>query len=94
MHQNVTRNGIEKSRMKPWKIETAEYCSPDDAMIIGKVVSMEVTPPDEIGARGPKTLARTGDRSKVAISRIILASNAIVPSSAPLYSVMKILERE
>lgn len=36
------------------EIETAEYCSPDDAMIIGKVVSMEVTPPDEIGARGPK----------------------------------------
>ena len=94
MHQNITRNGIEKSRMKPWKIETAEYCSPEDSMIIGKVVSMDVTPPDEIGARGPKALVRTGDKSRVTISRMILASNAIVPSSAPLYSVMKMLERE
>ena len=35
-----------------------------------------------------------GAASRVSISRLILASRAIVPSSAPLYSVMKILESE
>ena len=94
VHQKVTMNGIENSRTKPWKMETTEYCSPEADMIIGRVVSIDVTPPAAIGDNGPETFTRNGDKSKVIISRIIFANNAIVPNSAPLYSVMKILDKE
>lgn len=55
---------------------------------------MEVTPPAAIGASGPHILAIRGAASSVAIYRIMLASKAMVPSSAPLYPVMNMLERE
>ena len=63
-------------------------------MIIGKVVSIVVAPPDEMGAKGPKRFAIKGVSRRVISSRMTLANNAMVPSSAPRYSVMKMLESE
>ena len=59
-----------------------------------QVVSIVVAPPTLIGASLPKYFANSGAPSRVRISRQMLARRAMVPSSAPLDSVMKILERE
>lgn len=83
VHQKVTTKGMENSRTKPWKRETTEYSLPEVAIMIGRVVSIEVTPPAEIGASGPQNLARSGARSSVAISLMMFDSRAMVPSSAP-----------
>ena len=61
---------------------------------MGAVVSMLVAPPDEIGANGPNQRANSGVSRSVAISRMMLAKRAMVPSSAPRYSVMKMLDSE
>ena len=55
---------------------------------------MVVAPPVDIGANGPNHFANNGVSNSVVISRIILASKAMVPISAPRYSVMKILDSE
>lgn len=75
-------------------METTENSLPDVRIIIGKVVSMVVAPPAAIGASFPKYFTITGAKSNVIISRRILASNAMVPNSMPLYSVIRILESE
>mgnify|MGYP000009728946 FL=1 len=75
-------------------METTTNCCPAVRVIIGSVVSIVVAPPAEMGARLPNQRTSNGAASRVSISRLILASRAIVPSSAPLYSVMKILESE
>ena len=59
--------------------------------MIGSVVSIVVAPPTEIGASLPKYFTSKGAPSKAVISRMILESNAIVPNSGPLYSVMNIM---
>ena len=56
--------------------------------MIGRVVSIVVAPPDDMGASGPNRLAMSGVSKRVIISRMMLASKAMVPSSAPRYSVM------
>lgn len=83
MQNSVTRNGTEKSTRNPWYIDTMAYSCPLDTVIMGSVVSMEVAPPALIGARRPKYLAMSGASSRVHISRVMLDSSAIVPSSAP-----------
>ena len=75
-------------------METMMKFSPDTRVIIGNVVSIVVAPPTLIGANLPKYLASNGAAKSVRISRLILARRAMVPSSAPRYSVIKILERE
>ena len=87
----VTKNGTLKSTTNPWKIETTTKLSP---AVIGRVVSIVVAPPDDMGARFPNHLTSKGANSSVIISRDILDSKAIVPNSAPLYSVMKMLDNE
>ena len=67
---------------------------PEHREMIGSVVSIVVAPPTEIGASFPKYFTSKGAPSKAVISRMILESNAIVPNSGPLYSVMNILESE
>jgi hypothetical protein len=62
--------------------------------MMGKVVSIVVAPPDETGARLPNQRTNNGAQSNVMISRAMFDSKATVPSSAPLYSVMKMLESE
>ena len=91
---NVTRNGTLKSTTNPWKMETTTNCCPAVRVMMGSVVSIVVAPPAEIGARFPNQRTSSGAASSVSISRVMLASRAMVPNSAPLYSVMKILESE
>ena len=90
----MTKNGTVKSTTNPWKIETIAKSCPQDLMMIGNVVSIVVAPPAEIGASRPKTVDIQGARSNVAISRMMLLRRAMVPSSGPLYSVMKMLLSE
>ena len=55
---------------------------PEQRVIIGKVVSIVVAPPTEIGANFPNHLTNRGAASSAIISLIILESRAIVPNSA------------
>ncbi len=48
-------------------------------MMIGSVVSIDVTPPAAIGASGPPILTRSGASRSVAISLMMLDNNATVP---------------
>lgn len=75
--------GMESSRTKPWKREGIEYSLPEEVIMIGRVVSIEVTPAAEMGARGPANLESSGASRRVAISLMMLDSRAMVPSSAP-----------
>lgn len=54
--KNVTRNGTEKSTSTPWKMEMKTSSLPHTEVITGRVESIEVAPPTEIGASFPKTL--------------------------------------
>ena len=78
VHQKVTMNGMENSSTKPWNSETTAYCLPDESMMTGNVVSIEVTPPAAIGANGPATFTSSGDSSSVIISRTMFDSNAML----------------
>ena len=62
--------------------------------MIGSVVSIVVAPPEEIGARVPKTLTRSGAPRSVMISLMIFERSAIVPNSTPFISVISTLDRE
>ena len=75
-------------------METMTYFCPAVCVMIGRVVSMVVAPPEEMGARFPNQRTINGAQSKVMISRAMFDNKATVPSSAPLYSVMKMLESE
>jgi len=66
-------------------METMLNSLPELRIITGKVVSMVVAPPAEMGDNFPKNFTIKGARSKVITSLIILASKAIVPSPTPLY---------
>ncbi len=50
--------------------------------MIGRVVSMVVAPPAQMGASLPKYLANNGAPRSANISRMILAIKAMVPNSA------------
>ena len=91
---STTKNGTLISTAKPWKIETITKSLPENRVIIGRVVSIVVAPPAEMGASLPKHLTSKGAKRSVMISRMMLDSRAMVPKTAPLYSVMKILDSE
>lgn len=78
----------------PWNNATITKSEPEYLLMMGKVVSIVVAPPAHIGARLPKYLTIQGASNKTKNSRIMFASKAIVPNSAPRYSVMRILESE
>lgn len=75
-------------------MEITEYWGPVAWVMIGRVVSIDVAPPTEMEANGPKYLAIHGANKSVITSRMILARRAIVPNSAPLICVMNMEERE
>ena len=58
---------------------------PAKRVMTGKVVSILVAPPLEMGASFPKYLTIKGAHNKVMISLIMFEVRAIVPNSAPLY---------
>ena len=78
--KNVTRNGTEKSTSTPWNIETNAISLPQAAVMTGRVESILVAPPVEIGASRPKTFLIAGAKSNVIISLMIFAIRAMVPS--------------
>ena len=57
-------------------------------------MSIVVAPPAEMSDSGPKNFTRKGAAKSVSNSRAMLVSKASVPSSAPMYLVMKMLESE
>ena len=75
-------------------MDTTTNSCPLYLVMIGRVVSIVVAPPDEIGARLPNHLTSSGAASRVMISLVIFDNKAIVPNSAPLYSVLNILHSE
>ncbi|OKZ07875.1 MAG: hypothetical protein BHV71_04245 [Bacteroides sp. 41_26] len=75
-------------------METITNSFPQQRVMIGRVVSIVVAPPAEMGARRPKYLTNNGAQSRAIISRMMFDKSAIVPNSGPLYSVIKMLESE
>ena len=75
-------------------METNTHCLPAKRVMTGRVESMVEAPPHEMAASGLIQRTMSGVKSNVASSRMMLASRATVPSSAPLYWVMKMDERE
>ena len=61
---------------------------------MGKVVSIVVAPPVEMGANGPNQRTIKGAPNSVTTSRMIFANSATVPKSGPRYCVMRMLDRE
>ena len=78
----------------PWNNAIIIKSEPEYLLIIGKVVSIVVAPPAHIGARLPKYFTIQGASNKTKNSRIMFANKAIVPNSAPRYSVMRMLDKE
>lgn len=66
---------------------------PENLVTTGSVVSIEVAPPDAIGASLPKYLTMSGANSNVATSLVIFEINAITPNFSPAYSEINTLER-
>lgn len=75
-------------------MEIIVYCLPEWCITDGNTVSIVVAPPAEMSDSGPKYFTSNGAAISVNSSRAILASSASVPSSTPLYSVMKMLDKE
>lgn len=94
LQKNGTKNGTVKSTVMPCTIATMINSLPETLDIIGNVVSAVVAPPAQIGANFPNRTTIIGAKSRVMISRIMFEISATVPSSAPLYSVMKIDDSE
>ena len=67
---------------------------PENLVMMGSVVSMVVAPPADMGASFPIHITSNGASNRVNISRIMFDIKAMTPNSAPLYWVMKMLDRE
>lgn len=63
-------------------METKTISLPQTCVMTGKVVSIVVAPPAQMGASLPKTRYMNGAPVSVNNSRNILATRAIVPNSA------------
>lgn len=92
--KKTTKKGTLKSTANPWNIDTIINSLPENREIMGRVVSIVVAPPAEMGASLLKYFTKRGAKSSVIISRDMFDNKAIVPNSAPLYSVIKILDNE
>jgi len=80
-------------RTVPLKTAITPYSTPENFVITGKVVSIEVAPPEAIGASFPKYFAKSGVSNKVVTSRIIFERSAITPRTLPAIFVMKMLDK-
>lgn len=94
MQKKTTQKGTLKSRIMACTMDTNIHSRPAKRVMIGKVVSMVEAPPQEMAANGPRKRTRSGVNRRVRISRMMLLIRATVPSSAPLYWVMKMDESE
>lgn len=73
---------------------TGTNCTPLTREMVGNVVSAVVAPPMLIGANGPKALNKKGANSRAVSSRMTLCIKAMVPSSIPRTSVIRMLDKE
>ena len=80
--KRLTANGTVKSTSIPCRTAIKTKSLPEYLVMTGRVVSIVVAPPAQIGARGPKNRTHKGAPKSAIISRIILVIKAIVPSSA------------
>ena len=67
---------------------------PEYLLITGRVVSIEVAPPAEMGASFPKNRTIKGAPRRVMISLMMFTRRATVPISIPLYWVINMLDSE
>lgn len=89
----MIKRGASIVRTMPLKTDIIAYSLPVNLVMIGNVVSIDVAPPEAIGARFPQYLANTGVINMVVISRMILERSAITPNVSPLICAIKILDR-
>ena len=94
LKKKLTHNGTVKSMIIPWNKAIITKSEPEYLLMMGNVVSIVVAPPALMGARLPKYFTIHGASNKTKNSRIMFANKAIVPSSAPRYSVMRMLDKE
>ena len=89
----MTKNGTSIVKTIPLKTDIIAYSFPTNFVMMGSVVSIEVAPPDAIGASLPKYFTNKGVINNVAISRDIFDIKATTPSASPLIFVIKILDK-
>ena len=89
----VTIKGTRIVNTIPLKTAIIAYSFPTNFVIIGKVVSIAVAPPEAIGASFPKYFSSIGVANKVITSLSILDSKAITPKTLPLSCVIKMLDK-
>ncbi len=85
--------GTRMDKTTPLKMDNNVYSLPENRATTGRVVSIEVAPPEAIGASFPKYFTMSGAINRVRISLEIFAMSAITPSLSPANSEIKTLER-
>ena len=90
---NVTNTGTRIVSTMPLKREIIAYSLPENLLITGKVVSIDVAPPEAIPASLPKYFTSQGVIRSVKISREMFDSKATRPSVSLCNLEIKILER-
>ena len=90
---NVTKNGTKMVKQIPLNTEIIPHSFPENFTIIGRVVSIEVAPPEAIPANFPKYFTNNGVQRSVIISRIMFDSKAITPKVSPLIWLIKMLDK-
>src|SRR6056297_3377066 len=88
-----SRKGTSRVSTRPEKTETAAYSVPTERVMMGRVVSIEVAPPEDMGAKEPKNLLSNGASNRVRISRMMLDSRAITPRLSPAISLISTDDR-
>ena len=81
LQKKDTNTGTLISINIPWNIAIGITSFPEYWVMEGRSTSIELTPAADIGASLPKYFRMSGAPSKAIISRKILASRAMVPSS-------------
>ena len=61
----------------PLKIETNAYSFPENLLTTDSVESIEVAPPDAIGANFPNPITKIGAKRRIKTSLIIFTNNTI-----------------
>ena len=90
---NTIRIGTNIVRTIPLKTDIITNSFPEDLVIIGNVVSIEVAPAEAIGVILPKYFANNGEANNVIISLNTLTRRAIIPNFSPRNSVINILDK-
>lgn len=90
----VTQMGTDMSIINPCNTEIGIYSLPEYFAIMGRVVSIVVAPPADMGANFPKCLTISGANIRTINSCMMFDNRANVPNSTPFVYVMSMLDRE